>query len=779
MQDKKPKGLVAYPSLPREIGEVIKTAIEIIRREHFYRDLTTWEENDIAGRCLVDPILRKIEEGNLLVADITRLNFNVVYEIGFAIGCGKRAFLVRNSALLADDKITQEVGVFDTLGYNSYSNSKELVDLILSCRDYAPIKFDTADINTSAPVYVLLPKTKANAEVRILSRIKKARLQFRSFDPEEQGRLAVREAIENVARSHGIIVPLLPEIHRDSPVHNLRAAFIAGLAGGMDKLILLLQPGDEPIPLDYRDLVSSYKFLEQIDDHIGEFARDVTERFQTTAQPVIPEPKTFLAQLTLGASSAENEMQELGYYYLETDEYQRTLQGDVQVVSGRKGSGKTALFAQLRNKIRQGKQMIVLDLKPEGFQLLKFKEIVLDLLEEGTKVHTITAFWEYLLLLETCHKILEKDRIPHTRDHQLYEPYQALAQSYREDEYVSEGDFAERMLKLMQRIEDDFGNAYGDKREKKLLHSAKLTEILYVHDVAKLRTQVIKYLGYKKGLWILFDNLDKGWPAYGVGRDDLIMLRALLDAIGKVQRDLQKHEINCYGVIFIRNDVYELLVDTTPDRGKIARINLDWTDPDLLRELLRRRFIYTGVKGKPAFEQLWPQICISHIGGEETSQYMIDRCLMRPRSLIDLVRYCRSHAVNLGHGKIQLDDINQGEEGYSTDLLLNIGFEIRDVAPWAEDALYEFIEAPSKLTASQVDDLLSRSVSEPVRRGKILDLLLWYGFLGFVRDDGEVAYIYSVKYDMKRLKALLEKRVKHETIFMVNPAFWKGLEIHN
>src|SRR6185437_1813728 len=99
-------------------------------------------------------------------------------------------------------------------------------------------------------------------------------------------------------------------------------------------------------------------------------------------------------------SSAENELMEIGHYYLETDEFRRALRGEVRVVAGRKGSGKTALFAQLRNKLRKHKSRIVIDLRPEGFQLLKFKERVLDYLEEGTKEHTITVFWEYLLLLE-------------------------------------------------------------------------------------------------------------------------------------------------------------------------------------------------------------------------------------------------------------------------------------------------------------------------------------------------------------------------------------------
>jgi hypothetical protein len=114
------------------------------------------------------------------------------------------------------------------------------------------------------------------------------------------------------------------------------------------------------------------------------------------------------------------------------------------------------VFAQVRDHIRPDRKQIVLDLKPEGYQLRKFKEQVLDLLEAGTREHTITAFWEYLLLLEVAYKILEKDRSYHARDQELYEPYQTLARTYKEDGYSQEGDFSERMLRLTEQIATTF-----------------------------------------------------------------------------------------------------------------------------------------------------------------------------------------------------------------------------------------------------------------------------------------------------------------------------------
>ena len=77
---------------------------------------------------------------------------------------------------------------------------------------------------------------------------------FRSFDPREQPRLSSSDAISQVSQSHGIVVPLLSNSKVGAEVHNMRGAFIAGLADGMGKALCILQDGEEPVPLDYRDL---------------------------------------------------------------------------------------------------------------------------------------------------------------------------------------------------------------------------------------------------------------------------------------------------------------------------------------------------------------------------------------------------------------------------------------------------------------------------------------------------------------------------------------------
>jgi hypothetical protein len=69
---------------------------------------------------------------------------------------------------------------------------------------------------------------------------------------------------------------------------------------------------------------------------------------------------------------------------------------------------------------------VVVDLRPEGYQLIKLKEDILSYLSEGSRQHLITAFWEYLILLEVAYKVLEKDQYTYKHNHEIRELYLEL-----------------------------------------------------------------------------------------------------------------------------------------------------------------------------------------------------------------------------------------------------------------------------------------------------------------------------------------------------------------
>ena len=155
-------------------------------------------------------------------------------------------------------------------------------------------------------------------------------------------------------------------------------------------------------------------------------------------------------------------------------------------------------------------------------------------------------------------------------------------------DYSQEGDFSERMLRLVERISDYFRDRHATSRALRLTRQ-QVTEFLYVHDIRKLQQRVSDYLKEKEGLRILFDNLDKGWATNGVSDEDALIVRCLLDATRKLEQTLRPKDIDVRCAVFIRNDVYSLVVSKTSDRSKETVVSLDWKDPDHLREMLLRR----------------------------------------------------------------------------------------------------------------------------------------------------------------------------------------------
>lgn len=772
---KKIRGFFAYPSQPYQVTVCINAAIKAANTGGQF-EFTPWEENDISGRHLVAPIFEGLQKTEILVADITRLNFNVTFEIGFAIGVGKRLFLVRNKEYEPEAELTKRVGIFDTLGYKEYSTDRQLAALITSVTDLVPLD-TTAQKNRTAPVYLLETPVRGETMTRIVSLVKKASLFYRSFNPSEQPRLSALDAISNVASSHGVIAPLLGQSIRDSKVHNLRAAFIAGLGFGLEIPTLLLQDKHDPLPpLDVRDFVKNYTHPTDIAEHIHDLSLSVVESIQASTPVTVP-TENLLASLAMGDPMAENEMRDLAQYYLQTHEFNRAIRGDINLVVGRKGTGKTALFSQVRNKKRGFRSNVVVDLKPEGYQLIKLKENVLDFLSSGAKHHLVTAFWEYLLYLEITNTVLRSDKDKHLRDHKLFEKYRGLSEAYQESPYVKKGDFSERLLMLSASITDDFLAKYS-KESNTTLTSDEVTSLIHSHSIRKLRELLVDYLDGKSEIWVLFDNLDKGWSPHGLVAGDITILRCLIDAARQIEREMRRSDRDCHVLIFIRNDVYQLLMDDSPDFGKESKVSLDWSDPDILREMLRKRLVNNDLPESEDFFSLWNLICVSHYHGEETSKFLIDRSLMRPRYFLKLFNECRGYAINLQHDKIEEIDIEKGLQTFSNDLLIDADQELTDIEPKAKGIIYQFLGEESEFSHSDLLILFDVNELSEKEAQTIIEFLIYYGFIGVKYLDDEPHYIFDreIGYNMQLMKTRMQKNQK-AIRYVLNPAFWSALEI--
>lgn len=756
----------AYPSQPAAIGQVFESAKRILLSTN--REIALWPDNDIIGSPLIKPILSNIDASQFVVADITQLNFNVVFEIGYAIAKNKRVLLVVNAGMSGAGNTLSTVGIFDTLGFKKYENSQQLADIV---RDAVPTPqfVYSGKRDKKTPLYLIELPIKNDDQLTIESRIKRARIPYKSFSLSEHVRLSAQTAFEYTSAAYGVIVPLAAQQLPHSSDHNIRAAFVAGLATGFGRTLLICQPDDGPAPADVRDVVVTYRDDRHIKSILSDFALDLIHA-KDNDEPSVEIQTTPLAELRIGDPMAENEMRTLSSYYIPTDQFERVRNAEANVVVGRKGMGKTALFIRLRDTKRRDKANIVVDLKPEGYQLKKLKEEVFPALSDANVEHLMVAVWEYLLYIEILSKITEKDKDKYRNDHNINELYKNSRALLDKVRYAEAGDFSDRMRVLVDEIWQILKSEVANRPNQKI-NAGIIINKIHSNSLKELKSIVHNYLSFKKSTWVLFDNIDKSWSINGIDDADTLILRSLIDAAKKIKRDLDRSSIEAHTVVFVRNDVYDILVRKSSDFGKEITAQLDWSERELMKELVRLR-ISNGDKGD--FDFFWRKYVTPLVDGEDSFSYILERSLYRPRNVVKIIHYARGKATSSRKSLIDEDSILRAIDDYSHDIVEEANNEIGDIISTEDSIMYAFIGEKAKISRSELE-LIIRNYNTNIDVKRVIDFLLYYGFLGS-QERGEAHYIYDFRYKLALMKARIEKQCA-DPVYILNPAFWPALDI--
>jgi len=636
-----------YASEPENIAGTIEAAIEQLRRSDRRSRWVSWKDLRSTGQIIFCTVCKSMRFSQCVISDVTTLNFNLLFEIGFALGLEVPVVPIRDTTILTNQDEFRQLGFLDTVGYLDFQNSDELAQGILERAPFTAIPSPRPPLNHETPVYVIRGHIQTDGDVRMMSTLKKSALRFRTYDVIETPRLPLQEARKQVEASLAVVAHLLSPTRQGAMVHNARCALLAGIAMASAKAVLLLQEGQVHQPIDYRDVVTPYTNPDQVPRLLEPFIKGVITRLQDAGPRVTKTPERFLERLNLGDVAAENEIVALRSYFVRTAQYNEARRGTASLVTGRKGSGKSAIFYAVRDSVPKGHGHLVLDLKPEGHQFTKLREVVLSKLSPGLQEHTLTAFWNYILLCEMAQKIRDYDYSWAQRDEDRRKRFQRLLEIYEQQVPADVGDLSERLLRQVDRLTLRFLEAPGADP----VTGSVLTEMLFKSDIRSLYDALSPYLEEKDSVWVLVDNLDKGWPTRGTKAEDILILRTLLEGTRKMQRELEQRNVEFHSLVFLRNDIYEHLIQETADRGKETAISVDWDDSEAFKEVIRRR-VKTSTGLDEPFEQMWSKIVDAHIGTRDSFGYVVDRTLMRPRDLLMFLHAAIGVAVNRGHERV-------------------------------------------------------------------------------------------------------------------------------
>ena len=355
--------LFLHPSEPEIIASTIQAASAKLHQSAPVGSIT-WRDLHTTGQIIFCEICKASRFAECIVADVTTLNFNLMFEIGFALGLGMPVIPVRDTTIVRDRADFDRLALLDVIGYVDFQNAEELVNKLQSRLPGRSVPLPPAALAHDRPLFVMKAAINTEGQVRLMSVLNKSPLRFRTYDPIETPRLSLQEARRDVLCSFGVIAHLLSPDRDGARVHNARCAFVAGIAVAAGKSVLLLQEGTVRQPIDYRQIVHSYETADQIPQRVEPLIRHLLEQLQEVSRANIQVPERLLERLDLGDVAAENEIRQLRSYFVRTGQFYDAKRGHARLVIGRKGSGKTAIFYALRDSFGNSKSHLILDLQP-------------------------------------------------------------------------------------------------------------------------------------------------------------------------------------------------------------------------------------------------------------------------------------------------------------------------------------------------------------------------------------------------------------------------------
>ena len=297
-----------------------------------------------------------------------------------------------------------------------------------------------------------------------------------------------------------------------------------------------------------------------------------------------------LKTMSFGVQVAEDEVNELASYFVETNQWARIANGEIDIIRGEKGSGKSAIYSLLMTKVGdffdRGFLLVAAE-NPRGATV--FKDLVTD---PPTTENEFIALWKIYTLTIVAQQLREYDIRGRTVDR----VYRALESAQLlEREFSLAGllrgahDYVRRIMRA-ESVEGGlvidpttqmpagvngkivFREPSVDLRQRGFLTVDKLFEYL---DEA-LRENNLK-------VWVLLDRLDVAFVENHSLEANA--LRALLRAYADI-----RHRDQISLKIFLREDIWKRITEQGMREAShlIRYVMLDWTQPSLLNLIMRR-----------------------------------------------------------------------------------------------------------------------------------------------------------------------------------------------
>lgn len=780
---------VGFASDPPVLADTIRTASEQIGKTGGV-DLRTWEDLRIAGHLLLPEIEKAIRSADLAIFDLTQLNENVLFEVGIALGANRKIWPLRDVTDEARKSDWNAIGLLDQLGRAQFSTSDEIVGAFMEERpDLQGEAIFEATLQPQLKagrlpsIFYLAEPTQTDAGRAVLNLLgtrTSPDLPMVTADPREASVQTLAWFAQHLYTTEAVIVHLAASRRAGAAAHNARASLVAGLAKGMNKPLLMLAESDYVSALDYRDLLYRYEDAAscrtRLDHWLGRTLEPLRGRLAETRDAAAAlKLSTELKSVDLGEYVAENEVAGLEQYYVETAAFREIISGASRVYVGSKGTGKSAAAIRAEAALKADARKLVCTIKPPGYDLNGLVRLFTAFEEHDTKGYVAESLWKYLLATQLAVAV-EEDLSRRPAGSVPDDPEWKLLEFVSKNESWIKRDFASR---LERAVEDlvliGAVDGLADARQR-------ISEILHQGPLRQLRELLAPVLARRERVSIIVDNLDKAWDKEADAPQLSRLLLGLLACMDSFRHDMEKAASGS-GVpislaLFIRSDIFATLSSLAREPDKLPVHRIRWPAEADLIEVVERRYI-AAQEGNVAGEELWRRYFCPTVGTTRTTDWLLERCLPRPRDLLYLTRAAIDQAVGRRHPRVEEDDLIAAELEYSLFAFEAALVEGQQRLDGIEDVLLEFAGAPARLGEADLHELLKSAGVESHHFDHATEILRDLSFLGTVVGPNESVFTDSPR-EKQRAEVLLRKRRRQgESLpaYQVHPAFWAYLDL--
>ena len=297
-----------------------------------------------------------------------------------------------------------------------------------------------------------------------------------------------------------------------------------------------------------------------------------------------------LKQMSFGSQIAEEEVSALASYFVETNQWQKIANGEIDIVRGEKGAGKSAIYTLLTTRVDdffdKGILLVAAE-NPRGATV--FKDLVAD---PPTTEQEFIVLWKLYVLAIVARQMREFD-IRGTHAENIFRALEEAKLLEKELSLVgilrSVHAYAKQLIKL-EAFETGITIDPTTQMPSGLVGRIVLKEpssdlrakgLVSIDELFADLDAALKL--YKRSVWVLLDRLDVAFVENHALEANA--LRALIRAYA----DLRSRDQISFK-IFLREDIWKRITEKgLREASHLTRfVRLEWTQSSLLNLIMRR-----------------------------------------------------------------------------------------------------------------------------------------------------------------------------------------------